>query len=196
MDGKKARKSLHCRASQIWNTGNDRDARSAEYEVADRCGAIDEESRQRVGRRPSNWVSALYVYEDFWFENDRSPRENTRVRSNIPLAERHMGEWARYQRRFETRLSTYQLIRLDVSPAFAWDPHERAWQKQLEACKRHVTVTGQLPFLNGNNAREFALARWLGRQLRLLQTGTLLDSRAVQLGVLLALGKDGYVWDS
>ena len=38
---------------------------------------------------------------------------------------------------------------------------------------------------------EFALARWLGRQLRQLQVGTQSESRAAQLAVLMALQNTG-----
>ena len=104
-----------------------------------------------------------------------------------------MGEWARYQRRFDEKLCRYQVIRLDVSPAFVWDPQEHLWQQNFAACVAHFRMTGRMPFLNGSDQSEFACARWLGRQLRQMQTGSLQASRATQIAELLALRR-GMDW--
>ncbi|WP_134562286.1 helicase associated domain-containing protein [Cryobacterium glucosi] len=107
--------------------------------------------------------------------------------ATLPDDERHQGEWARYQRRFEEKLCLYQTIRLDISPAFEWDPHEHAWQTNFAACIQHVQTYGKLPHLNGADKVEFALARWLGRQLRQQQRGAQPAGRAAQLATLLTL---------
>jgi hypothetical protein len=141
-----------------------------------------------VSKRASRWLRALYLYEGFHRVHDRTARENTRNRATLPPSERRLGEWARYQRRFEDALNSYQRIRLDVSPAFVWDLHNNAWQLNLEACAQHLYNTGNLPILNGADPAEFRLARWLGRQLRQLQTGTLAPQRVLPLRALLGRG--------
>ena len=85
----------------------------------------------------------------------------------------------------------FQILRLDLSPAFEWDPHDHAWQENFDDCVQHDDLTGKLPYLNGADWREFALARWLGLQLRQLQMGTQSESRAAQLAVLMALQNTG-----
>jgi len=136
--------------------------------------------------RATNWIMALHAYEKFTSDHGRWPRENTRARHTLGSAERHLGEWARFQRRFEDRLNTYQWGRLDVSPAFEWDPHATIWSTRLAACRDHQRLTGQLPRLNGADPTEFALARWLGRQLLSLQKGRLDAAKAQQITRLLS----------
>lgn len=139
----------------------------------------------QAGNRARNWVRKLHRYEDFAHRHGRTPRENTRNRSALPTPERHLGEWARYQRRHEERLTRSQRVRLDVSPAFTWDPHEAAWGASFDRCLRHVTSTGRLPTLTAADPVEFAAARWLSRQLRQLQAGTLPPERAHPVNRLL-----------
>jgi hypothetical protein len=177
---------LHTKARKLTEQEHELDELSQPYAQADEYvangGAPSTDTRSK---RAVNWATALRRYEDFWTESGRSPRENTRNRSSLPDEERRMGEWARYQRRFEENLCRYQIVRLDVSPAFHWDPHDHVWQENLNACVRHFRFTGHLPYLDGSDLLEFALARWLGRQLRQLQMGTLERSRDGRLTVLL-----------
>ncbi|KQW06443.1 hypothetical protein ASC66_08120 [Leifsonia sp. Root4] len=161
--------------------------RSSLYERADHAIATTGEAPRAPGlRRAANWASALHRYETFWRENGRTPRENTRDQSTLPAAERRLGEWARHQRRFDDMLCVYQRIRLEVSPAFAWDSLEDLWQAHLLACAAHREQVGDLPRLHATDAVEFALARWLGRQLRRLKAGTLPEHRVALLTELLA----------
>lgn len=95
--------------------------------------------------------------------------------------ERHLGEWARYQRRFEGGLNAYQRARLDVSPAFEWDPLDRAWNERFEECERFVAAHRTLPRLHAADRAEFVLARWLGRQLLRLRNGRLERARTQKL---------------
>ena len=179
---------LHAKARERWTPAGDCGDGSALYEHAD--GRVAREGvplPDGTSRRAANWAEALSRYEDFWRLNGRSARENTRDRSSLPPEERRMGEWARHQRRFDDRLSSYQKVRLDVSPAFEWDPRESVWQAHLAECEQHVRRTGKLPYLNAADPAEFALGRWLGRQLRQMQGRALRDSRATQLAGLLAL---------
>jgi hypothetical protein len=136
-------------------------------------------------RRPLNWITSLHRYEDHWRRFGRTPRENTRARTTLSDEERHLGEWARYQRRFEGGLNAYQRARLDVSPAFNWDPLERGWNQRFEECERYVATHSALPRLRAADASEFVLARWLGRQLLRLQNGRLESNRADDLHRLL-----------
>jgi hypothetical protein len=148
------------------------------------------ESPVRPGARQLNWVRKLHDYEEFTYRYGRTPRENTRNHTALPAAERRMGEWARYQRRTEDELCTFQKARLDRSAAFEWDPQEAGWEAQLAACILHAKSTGRLPFLNSADPIEFASARWLGRQLRQLQAATLRPNRAIRIKGLLKWGAD------
>jgi hypothetical protein len=187
MTGTTSREFLSTKAIAVWRLENEPDTRSAAYAQADQDWAFADGCSPRRRSRVDNWVRTLGAYEQFWLEIGRTPRENTRNRASLPASERRLGEWARYQRRFEDNLCRYQEIRLDVSPAFVWDPHHAGWQQNVEACIRHVQESGQLPFLNAADPIEFALARWLGRQLRHLKTGTLLPERAAKLSELLTV---------
>lgn len=185
-------RALHRQAIALWPAGEPWDSRSAQVAAAAasiaELGALPTSPGSQRGR---NWVEALRQYEAFWWRSGHAPREKTRNAANLPHEERRMGEWARRQRRFEDRLCRYQVLRLDVSPAFAWDPHEEAWQVNLQACTRRLRTTGTLPYLNAADPDEFALARWLGRQLRQLKSGSLLSSRAEAITALLAGGRAG-----
>ena len=150
----------------------------------------DATSRLLAGRgviypRATKWIMTLHAYEQFMNEHGKRPRENTRARHTLSAEERHLGEWARYQRRFEDRLNAYQIARLEVSTAFEWDPRSATWNARLAACNEHRQRTGQLPRLLNSDPTEFALARWLGRQLRNLQAGRLEDTRTQRLTALL-----------
>ena len=182
-------RALQRAADEAWRILSDQDRdRSTRYAQADdRAASGDALPISGRARRAENWVAALYRYEAFWRTHAHAPRENTRDRKALPAGERRMGEWARYQRRLEDRLCLYQRIRLDLSPAFVWDPHEAAWQANWDACTRHFAVTGVLPRLNSNDQIEFALARWLARQLRHYQTGTLPKPRRALMATLLRL---------
>ncbi len=176
---------LHHRALQRWRANNETDPASEQYVHADMVVTFGIETEQPPSRRAMNWATTLRRYEQFWCDVGRSARENTKVRSTLPVSERLLGEWARYQRRFEDHLTAFQEIRLEVSTAFSWDPVDSAWNARLDACRRHVETTGRLPFLNGDNAEEFAVARWLNRQLHQLQTGGQPPARAARLTELL-----------
>ncbi|MBC7596706.1 MAG: hypothetical protein H7288_22740 [Kineosporiaceae bacterium] len=173
------------RALQRWRASNETDFASEPYLLADMVVTFGIETEQLPSKRAMNWARALRRYEQFWCDVGRSARENTKVRATLPAPERLLGEWARYQRRFEDHLTAFQGIRLEVSPAFSWDPVDSAWNARLDACHRHIETTGRLPFLNGDNAVEFGLARWLNRQLHQLQIGTQPPARAARLTELL-----------
>lgn len=143
-------------------------------------------SSAEPGTRHLSWVLRLHAYEQHTRRHGRTPRENTRNREALPAEERRMGEWARYQRRRGDQLCSFQRARLEVSPAFQWDPQEAAWDDQLMECIQHATRSGRLPILNSADPVEFASARWLGRQLRQLKTGTLLPNRAKRIKDLLS----------
>jgi len=136
-------------------------------------------------KRAANWITRLHAYEHFWARSGRTPRENTRDRSALPASERRLGEWARYQRRFEFDLSQYQRARLDVSPAFDWDPWAANWERQLSACRDHLTRSGRLPLHDDGDVDEFRLARWLGRALKQMRSGRLPSDREDSLAALL-----------
>ncbi|WP_104126719.1 hypothetical protein [Cryobacterium sp. Y57] len=187
MPGTNPQDHLSSRAKELWLNEPDPGPRSARYAAADTNDADGDAPQPANTRRPVNWVSTLYGYEEFWRENGRSPRENTRNLATLPAEERRKGGWAGYQRKFEERLCRYQIIRLDLSPAFEWDPQENIWQKNFAAYVHHLQRTGNPPYLNGADSVEFALGRWFNRQLRQLQIDAQPKNRADQLAVLLAL---------
>jgi hypothetical protein len=105
-------KELHLAAVALWPASSDWDSRSIAIRDEDASRSESNCSATHVGRRPRIWVAALFAYEDFWRAHGRSPREKTRNASTLPAEERRMGEWARYQRRFDDHLCRYQLLRL------------------------------------------------------------------------------------
>lgn len=131
------------------------------------------------------WVLTLHRYEAFWQEHGNAPRENTRALHTLESDERRLGDWARYQRRFRDTRNSYQLARLDVSPAFEWDPWEARWQRNYEAVRLHVERTRDLPRLRQSDPVELALARWFNRQLEGLHDGVLPEERRRQIEQLL-----------
>jgi hypothetical protein len=133
-----------------------------------------------VSKRALNWTSKLYRYELFTAENGHTPRENTRNRISLPPEERRLGEWAGYQRRMQDRLTRFQRIRLDISTAFEWEPHDSHWRARLAEYRAHLDCTGRQPYFNSQDPCEFRLARWVARQLHLMHSGTLRSERAIQ----------------
>lgn len=175
---------LHVLADALWRSLDPDDPRAIRYSAA--ASAIL--AGAPVGpKRAVKWITTLHRYESHWRVAGRTPRENTRARTTLTDEERRLGEWARYQRRFEDQLNAYQRARLDVSPAFEWDPLERVWRTRFIACVQFVEATGTLPRLRADDGAEFVLARWLGRQLHRLQTGALEQQRATDLHRLLRL---------
>lgn len=142
-------------------------------------------SSSTISKRAINWTSKLYRYELFTAENGRTPRENTRNRASLPADERRLGEWAGYQRRMQDRLNKFQWIRLDLSTAFEWEPHDTHWQVRSAEYRAHLDSTGRQPFFNSEDPREFRLARWVARQLYLLRSGNLGAERAIQFETLI-----------
>lgn len=175
---------LYAHAHALWRSLAPDDRAAARYDSAERQLLEDQPSTHR---RASNWVGSLHRYEDFWRQAGRTPRENTRSKATLSSGERNLGEWARYQRRFEEELNAYQRARLDVSPAFDWDPLEHIWRQKFADCVHFFERTGALPRLNAVDRVEFTLARWLGRQLQRLKVGKLEGERADALHRLLRL---------
>ena len=177
---------LHHRAIDLWPANREWDAHSMllrRIQAEHLTGSSALQPKEE--RRADNWVNSLHRHEQFWRDHERSPREKTRNLATLPDEERRLGEWGRYQRRTKKLLAQYQLIRLDVSPSFFWDPQESAWIANFDACARHKRMNGSLPRLNSTDRDEFVLARWLGRQLRQLQSGTMPEGRATLLRSLL-----------
>ncbi|WP_111720319.1 hypothetical protein [Homoserinimonas sp. OAct 916] len=135
----------------------------------------------------AQWAAQLFLYELFWRTHGRRPRERTSSKKGVPTEERRLANWARYQKPLKEDLTEFRRIRLDISPAFAWEPSERNWADKLEACIRHVQNTRQLPRLNPDDPEEWALARWFKRELKKLKEGTLPRERVVPLAALIAL---------
>ncbi|WP_194383330.1 hypothetical protein [Microbacterium luteum] len=149
------RDELHAQADALWRSARPDDIDANRYSMT-ASWILQEISA--TSRRAAKWIETLHRYEDHWRMLGRAPRENTRARTTLGDEERRLGEWARYQRRFEDQLNAYQRARLDVSPAFDWDPLESVWRTNLAACVTFVKDMGDLPRLNGEDAREFALA--------------------------------------
>lgn len=181
-------RDLHERAVTRWLAKTSTDQQSERDEAAGRAVAykvpIDWVGPVKLALK---WATTLAAYENFWWTATphHAARENTRGRQSLPAGERNQGEWARYQRRFKAQLSTFQTERLNISPAFRWDPVESTWTEHLQECRRCFEQSGQLPILNSSDRREFTLARWLNRQLHQLRDGRLPPSRAAALNSLL-----------
>lgn len=189
--------ALHLHAVRRWPVGVLWDDRSEAFREVGERFAVGVNVPIIGPPRIANWFTTLGLYEEFWWLHRRTPREKTRNPATLPGEERRLAEWARRQRRSAPqlythiprsaqKLCTYQVLRLDVSPAFAWQAQQAAWDAMLESCERHRRRTGALPRLNGDSAEEFALARWLGRQLRQLQHGGLNEERDAKVRALLA----------
>jgi hypothetical protein len=166
---------------------DERSIESQRYIDAERRLVGDLEHSTTVDRRPMNWVVTLHRFEAFTRAEGRTPRENSRIRGSIPGPERRLGEWARYQRRFEDGLCAYQRARLDVSPHFVWDIGNAAWKSRYDSCVTFRVLHARLPLLTNRDNDEFALARWLGRQLKARQLGTLSLERSARIDRLLGL---------
>lgn len=177
---------LHVQADALWRSIHPDDPAADHFSDIVRLLL---KGRSGTPRRVTKWVNVLHRYEEHWHQTGRHPRENTRARDTLPDAERRLGEWARYQRRFEHQLNGYQRARLDVSPAFEWDPLDTRWQARLTECENFVRRTGELPRLRAEHRDEFVLARWLGRQLHRLQTGRLEQKHAAELQRLLWISR-------
>lgn len=177
---------LHTRADALWRSTHPDDPVAERYAEAT---ALLFNGRSGAQRRATNWVSTLHRYEDYWRVVGHTPREKTRAMASLPAEERNLGEWARYQRRFEDQLNAYQRARLDLSPAFEWDPLETLWRARFIECMTFVQANRRLPRLHADDRVEFALARWLGRQLLRLQDGRLDQKRTEKLHDLLRLSR-------
>lgn len=177
------RRTLYLHASTLWGSTADTDPRSARYETAEE--RLSRNVDWPIPARQLRWFNRLHLYELFWQEQGRTARENTRDRVSLPDDERRLGEWARYQRRNRADLCIYQSIRLDASPAFEWDPQTAAWNRNLKSCLRFLARTGGIPILDGDDPEQFALARWLGRQVELRRLGLLPKDRSAGLDALL-----------
>jgi hypothetical protein len=84
------------------------------------------------------------------------------------------------------QLCRFQLGRLDLSPAFVWDPLQEEWDEQLKALGDFVEKRKTLPRLTYLDLDQFALARWLGRPRAALRAGTMSEERRGRLTGLLA----------
>jgi hypothetical protein len=168
-------KQLHEKALDLWKASGDLNPESELYAAADAeiATASDPKTITSNGH-PQDWALTLLRYEEFWRSARFAPRENTRNRETLPVSEARLGYWARYQRRFRENLTRFQEIRLDVSPAFVWDPWGEVWEENYRTCADIVDRTGKLPWLSGTDQDLFDSARWLNRQL-LLMKNSLLD---------------------
>ncbi len=182
--------SWHRIADAAWfSLAGEIDSRSSDFYGAELQATGSTTVRHSL--RASNWVRRLHEFELFWARSGRHPRENTRDRSVIPAVERRSGEWARYQRRFEVELCAYQRARLDLSPAFEWDPLDSAWERNLHNCETYFVKLGRLPILTTADRDEFRAARWLGRQLEARRIGGMTADRAGSIDRLMSLATLG-----
>jgi hypothetical protein len=177
---------LHTAAVELWQEEHSGDSSSErDVEASHSIAFTHPTGRGNTNRRALAWAKGLRAYEDFCREAQRTPRENTRNRQSLPAEERRLAEWARYQRRFESHLSDFQRVRLDVSPAFEWDPVGSAWARRFSECRIQINELHRLPYLNSADTQEFALARWLNRQLRRQLAGSLSPHQSAALAELI-----------
>jgi hypothetical protein len=177
---------LHVAAVELWHDEYPDDVASVRDVAASHSIAFTiPASADTTSRRALSWAQRLRAYENFCREAMRTPRENTRNRASLPAEERRLAEWARYQRRFESHLSDFQRVRLDLSPVFEWNPFGSAWARRFSECRIQINELHRLPYLNSADTQEFALARWLNRQLRRQLTGTLSPHQSAALAELI-----------
>lgn len=122
MFGKDELQALHARWARLSSgpTDDADTARSLSYFTAETgIGA----HKVPVPRRVSNWVERLLALERYVERADEFPRRDSRrQRYEIdPLVEK-LANWARYQRRTELSLCTYQRERLECVRGFYWEP--------------------------------------------------------------------------
>ncbi|MBX3078502.1 MAG: hypothetical protein KF692_04650 [Cryobacterium sp.] len=111
-------------------TGDADTARSLTYFTAETgVGTHDIPVPQRV----SNRIKLLLALEKYVERTEEFPRRNSRrQRYEIdPLVEK-LANWARYQRRTELSLCTYQRERLECVRGFYWEPIDDGWDDQLD----------------------------------------------------------------
>jgi hypothetical protein len=165
----------------------DTDPRVESYQLVDLLIAIDRDHEVIAGMRwEFKWAGKMADYEEFWRQKGKAPRQKGGEATPVPKAERRLGRWARYQRRFEGRLCRFQLARLDVSPVFVWDPRQQQWDKRLKELTNFVEKRKSLPRLTYLDEEQLKLARWLGRQLAALRDGTMPEKRRGPFTELLA----------
>lgn len=173
---------IHRAALTRWRNEYPDDASSQAYVDAE---ILALEGDRSTARRPARWIATLLEYEAFTHTHGRTPREKPGTNTPLTQVERRLAEWARYLRRFEENLSDYQVARLEESPAFVWDLRNSAWGNTFERCTTFANEHGRLPHLNQANTTEFALARWLRRQLHHQHTGSADRARVSQIEALL-----------
>jgi hypothetical protein len=187
-DDEQGAQELHEKAVALWRATKELDRQSERDEAVGRSVAYGAPIAWNGPMKLAlKWARSLATYEDFWRTSNpnRTPRENTRNRESLSQEERNHGEWARRQRRFTEHLSAFQIARLNVSPAFRWDPMQSTWATRLQECQIFFEKMGRLPILNSADPHEYHLARWLNHQLRQLRDGSLSPARAVALDKLL-----------
>lgn len=187
-DDKKDALKLHDKAVTLWRATKQLDRQSERDEAAGRSVAYGVPvAWDGPVKLALKWARSLATYEEFWSTSNphRAPRENTRNRESLSQEERNHGEWARRQRRYRPRLSAFQIERLNVSPAFRWDPVQSTWAVRLQECQIFFEKKGRLPLLNSADPHEYHLARWLNRQFHQLRVGSLSPARAAALDAFL-----------
>lgn len=131
MYGKETLQALHDRWVRLSAGPADDDvtARSLTYFTAETGIGTHEVP---VPRRVSNWVELLLALEQYVERTEEFPRRNSRRQPDEidPLVEK-LANWARYQRRTELRLCTYQRERLECVRGFSWTPIDDGWDDQL-----------------------------------------------------------------
>ena len=185
---KKDAQELHEKAVRLWRATKALDRQSERDEAAGRSVAYGVPvAWDGAAKWALKWARSLATYEAFWSTSNpnRAPRENTRNRESLSQEERNHGEWARRRRRYRIRLSAFQIERLNVSPAFRWDPVQSTWAARLQECQIFFEKKGQQPRLNSADPHEYQMARWLNRQLHKLREGSLSPARAAGLDAFL-----------
>ena len=132
-----------------------------------------------ASRRIRVWLERCVAVESFVLEANRYPTE-----AAADPAERLLGTWLRYQRRARHTLSDYQRGRLELLPAWSWNPRSDTWHDQLHDYEDFVRQNGRAPRRGSADRRESTLAVWMMNQRTNSRRGTQSSYREALLAQL------------
>ena len=117
-------------------------------------------------------------------EHDRWPVRKHSDQPHTDAEETRLAEWLREQRRYQDRLSSWQIEMLESLPGFDWRPRDDVWDRYFEAYVQFVRTNGRVPRASSSHEDERQLAIWVTRQRYLHRRARLPKHRADELAAL------------
>jgi superfamily II DNA or RNA helicase len=117
--------------------------------------------------------------------------------ARVPVAAREdgyrLGAWVDGQRQSyrQRMLSDERARRLDGLPGWTWTPQESVWEEGFNHLRDFVEREGHARVFQEHRERGFPLGKWVARQRRRKQNGTLSDVRRARLEAM-----RGWSWDT